>query len=101
MRNEAKSTHKGDKFGKSRTTHWFFIEFTFHTEWSDLVAPEDEFHLIWDSGCEASVYDYNTGQYLQVFSATSRNYYVLDKSYQRRKTNFAICDIRKLMSENT
>ena len=90
MEIEAKPVKKGDKFGESWTTHWFFIEFSVPSEWDDIAATEDEYHIIWDSGCEASIYDYDTGAYLQAFSIPRRNYYILDEGHRSGKAKFAI-----------
>jgi hypothetical protein len=65
MESEAIDAKKGDTFGESWTTHWFFVEYKIPQEWTSLAAPEDEFHIIWDSESEASIYDYHTGAYLQ------------------------------------
>ena len=77
---KAENAKIGDQFGESWTTHWFFIDFTIPDEWDKLAAKEDEYHLIWDSGSEASIYDYETGEYLQAFSVPTRNFYVLDRN---------------------
>ena len=79
----------GDKFGESWTTHWFFVEFTIPEEWDKLAAEEDEFHFIWDSGCEATIYDYETGMYLQGLSTPRRYFYILDRNGPK-KHKFAI-----------
>ena len=77
---KAENAKIGDQFGESWTTHWFFIDFTIPDEWDKLAAKEDEYHLIWDSGSEASIYDYETGEYLQAFSVPTRNFYVLNRN---------------------
>ena len=74
----------GDKFGESWTTHWFFVEFTIPEEWDELAAEEDEFHFIWDSGCEATIYDYEHGTYLQGLSTPRRYFYILDRKAPKK-----------------
>ena len=73
----------GKKYGNSWETNWFFIEFTVPDEWDQLAANEDEFHLLWNSNSEASLYDYDTGKYLQAFSVPTRNFYILDRNGDR------------------
>lgn len=87
---KAQPAKKGDSFGESWTTHWFFVEFTIPAEWADLAAEEDECHFVWDSGCEASIYDYDTGSYLQAFSIPRRNYYILGNRSDTKSYKFAI-----------
>lgn len=44
---------EGDKFGKSWDTHWFKLKLTLPDDW---LAEDKEVHLIWNSGCEASLF---------------------------------------------
>ena len=73
----------GKKYGNSWETNWFFIEFKVPDDWDQLAANEDEFHLLWNSNSEASLYDYDTGKYLQAFSVPTRNFYILDRNGDR------------------
>ena len=78
MEPDAQPAKLGDKFGESWTTHWFFVEFEVPDHWNQLAAPEDEFHFIFSCGCEAGLYDYETGKYFQAFNENRREYYVIE-----------------------
>ena len=70
----------GEKYGDSWQTNWFFVDITIPDNWDQIATKEDEYHFIWNSNCEASIYDYETGKYLQAYSPPERNFYVLDRN---------------------
>jgi hypothetical protein len=49
----------GDSFGPSWSTHWFKVEFTIPKAWTLSLSGDNTFavHFVWDSGCEAALYD--------------------------------------------
>ena len=77
---EAKEVVKDHKYGGSWSTHWFWLEFSVPESWKQqiLINPKNrKIHLIWDSGCEATLYS-STGKMLQAFTENQRQEFDLD-----------------------
>jgi len=56
------------KYGGSWSTHWFFLTFSLPPSWlAQLQNPARRIHFLWDSGCEATLYNMQ-GKMLQAFT---------------------------------